>query len=147
MPVHEQRQEFKLLQEQIAGEPRAVKRPVAQADKLGSRRRLVVARSLANVAKCLESLQAHTSAVKGLTESQIHVIGPAAWAGTWHDVSRKVNPAFVAADHRDGIAGITVLRVSGHFRADLVVSIAEVVRTTRNVVVVDLINAAVTRQK
>src|ERR1700722_16420943 len=148
VPVHKERQDFELLQEEVAGNADAVERLITQADELDRRSAtaagLVVRGPLADKGERPDALQAEGAAIESLAEGEVDVVaamgGQAAATGEAH-------VAVIAAKHGDRVARVTVLGVPGEFNAELVVTVAEVVRTAGNVVVINLVEAAVSGKK
>ena len=105
--------------------------------------RFKIGRALSDVGECSDALEAQAFGVEGLTESKVDVVAAIRWRRTRHHIGREINPALIAAEHRDGVSGVAVGAVAGQLHADLVVTVAKVVRASGSIEVIDLINAAV----
>src|SRR5580704_14938686 len=107
MPIHEQRHQFELLQEKIAGYTDAIEGLVPQADELqcccGSssvraRACFEISRSLADVGEGSDPLKTETAGIECLAERKVHVVSAVGGSSEAADKSRV---AVVTAQHRN----------------------------------------------
>src|ERR1700735_493762 len=106
-----------------------------------------IGRTLADIGKSADTFESQAFRVEGLTKRQVDVITAIRGWRTRYHVGGEVDSAFIAAQHRDGIAGVAILTMSGQLDADLIIAVAKIVRTARYIEVINLIDATIVRQE